>query len=119
MADNNTAAKAAGATTKAAADNEATLKREVANLKREVTRLNKQLAEQAEEAMDSAFGWYDGAAERASRATRELRSLAQSVSETVRDNPGTHSSAMLLGGVVGLVIGLLLGQSDNRRFWDR
>lgn len=102
---------------KAADDTKAALQKQVAQLKREVARLNKRLVDESEEIAEEASSWYGGASERASRATQALRSHAQSVSDTVRENPGTVSSAMLLGGVVGLLIGLLLGQSDNRRRW--
>ena len=86
-----------------------------------MTRLNKQVAERAgdvaDELTESASGWYDSATDRATRATRALRSSAQTVSETVRENPGTVSSAMVLGGAIGLLLGLVIGQGDHRRHW--
>lgn len=105
------------------------MKKQIAELRREVSRLNRALAEQAEDAVetahgwydsaaDQASGWYDSAADRASRAARQLRSQAQSVrgqaqsvSETVRQNPGTISTAMTLGGLVGVLIGLAIARS--------
>jgi len=98
-------------------DTKEALKKQITQLKREVTRLNKQLSEQAEELVEDAAGWYDTASERASRATQALRSRAQTVSDTVRENPGTVSSAMLLGGAVGLLLGLVIGQGGGRRGW--
>lgn len=82
------------------------LERQVAQLKREINRINKTLADRAEEAAEEASGWYDGASERASKATRALRTQAHSVSEVVKGNPGTVSSAMVLGALIGFVLGM-------------
>ncbi|TIR89716.1 MAG: hypothetical protein E5X19_21180 [Mesorhizobium sp.] len=111
-------------------------------MKREVSRLNRALADQAEEAASATQGWYQsatdrasglysgaadrasefygGASDRASRAARQLRSQAQSVSETVQQNPGTVSTAMVLGGLVGLLIGMAMARnSDTDHDWAR
>lgn len=97
-----------------------TLEKQVAQMRREIAKINRALAEHAEEAEEEARRWYNGASERAAKATQVLRTQAHSVSETVRENPGTVSSALLLGGAVGFAIGCLLGQamgSDTRRSW--
>ncbi|MBZ9816709.1 hypothetical protein [Mesorhizobium sp. CA7] len=99
------------------------MKKQIAELKREVNRLNRTLSEQAGEAAETAHGWYRGAADRASnlysgasdrasRAASQLRSQAQSVSETVQQNPGTFSTAMLIGGLVGLLAGMAISRSS-------
>ncbi|HWK64417.1 MAG TPA: hypothetical protein VNS34_05730 [Rhizobiaceae bacterium] len=95
------------------------LEKQVAQMKREISKLSRALAGRTEEAAEEAGGWYNGAAERASRATQALRSQAQTVSETVRENPGTVSSAMFVGGIVGFAIGCLFSQatSDSHRRW--
>jgi ElaB/YqjD/DUF883 family membrane-anchored ribosome-binding protein len=95
------------------------LEKQVAQMKREISKINRTLAERAEDAVEEARGWYDGASERASKATQALRSQAQQVSETVRENPGTVSSAMVLGGIVGFALGCLFSQatSDAHRRW--
>ncbi|TPJ76071.1 hypothetical protein FJ419_20130 [Mesorhizobium sp. B2-6-2] len=96
------------------------MKKQIAELKREVNRLNRTLSEQAAE---TAHGWYQGAADRAStlysgasdrasRAASQLRSQAHSVSETVQQNPGTFSTAMLIGGLVGLLAGMAISRSS-------
>ena len=90
------------------------LEAQIAQLKREVSKLKRTLAERVEEASAEASGWYDAATERASRATEALRTQAQSVSETVRENPGTVSSAMLVGGLIGFIIGFVMAQTDSR-----
>jgi hypothetical protein len=96
-------------------DAQAALERQVIQLKRDVSRINKMLADRAEEVAEEASGFYDGASERASRAAQVLRSQAHSVSEAVKDNPGTVSTAMVLGAVIGFVLGMTLGQvSDNK-----
>jgi hypothetical protein len=42
----------------------------------------------------------------------------QAVVTPVKDNPGVVSSAFVLGGVIGFLIGLTVGQSDQRsRHW--
>lgn len=94
------------------------LEKQVAQMRREIAKINRVLTERAEEAAASAAGWLDSASDRASKATQALRSQAQTVSETVRTNPGTISSAMIVGGVVGFVLGCILTQgSDQRRHW--
>ncbi|MEO5324042.1 hypothetical protein PV773_12030 [Mesorhizobium sp. CC13] len=95
------------------------LEKQVAQLKREVSKINRLLAEQAEEAAEEARHWYDGASDRASRATQALRSRAVTVSEAVRDNPGTFSSSMLIGCMVGFALGCLFSQvgQDTYRRW--
>jgi hypothetical protein len=94
------------------------LEKQVASLKREISKIKRTLADRAEEAVEEAGGWYGSATERAARAAQQLRSQAQTVSETVQQNPGTISSAFVLGGITGLLIGLLLGQTQERdRRW--
>ncbi|MBB6470268.1 ElaB/YqjD/DUF883 family membrane-anchored ribosome-binding protein [Aminobacter lissarensis] len=95
------------------------LEKQVAQMKREIGKINRLLAERAEDAAEEAEGWLIGASDRASRATQALRNQAQSVSETVRTNPGTMSSAMLFGGMIGFLIGCLVSQtnSDSQRHW--
>ncbi|NUS19727.1 MAG: hypothetical protein HOQ25_08035 [Mesorhizobium sp.] len=111
------------------------MKKQIAELKREVSRLKRALSDQAEEAAETAHGWYQGAADRASdlysgasdrasnlysgasdrasRAARQLRTQAHSVSETVQQNPGTFSTAMLIGGLVGLLAGMAISRSSE------
>jgi hypothetical protein len=53
-----------------------------------------------------------------------LRTQAQSVSETVQQNPGTFSTAMLIGGLVGLLAGMAISRNadpepDWLRRWHR
>ncbi|RWB50654.1 hypothetical protein [Mesorhizobium sp.] len=100
---------------------EATMKKQIAELKREVSRLNRMLSDQAEE---TAHGWYQSAADRASnlyssatghasRTARQLRSQAHSVSETVQQNPGTISTAVAIGGLFGVLIGLAIARNSQ------
>ncbi|CDX20910.1 conserved hypothetical protein [Mesorhizobium plurifarium] len=121
--------------TRAAKASEDAMKKQIAELKREVNRLNRALAEQAEDAAETAQGWYrsaadrasslySGASDRASRAASQLRTQAHSVSETVQQNPGTFSTAMLIGGLVGLLAGMAISRNadpepDWLRRWHR
>jgi len=91
------------------------LEKQVTQLKREVSTLKRKLTESAEETAEGVSGWYDSAAEGASRAAQALKTQAQSVTGAVRENPGTVSSAMLVGGLFGFVMGLFIGQVDARR----
>ena len=88
------------------------LEKQVAQLKREIAKINKSLAARAGEAADQVNGWYDAASDRTSKAAQSLRSQAHSVSDAVKDNPGTVSSAMLLGGLIGFALGVVFAQSD-------
>lgn len=113
MADENTAPKMTQR------ESQEVLEKQVAQMRREIAKINKALADRAEEAMDQASGWYSGATERASRATQALRSQAQSVSEQVKENPGTLSTAMVVGGLIGFALGMVVGQStaNRHRHW--
>jgi predicted nucleic acid-binding Zn-ribbon protein len=91
------------------------LEKQVAQLKREINKINRTLADRAEEVVEEATGWYESAADSASRTSQALRNSASTVSGAVQDNPGTVSSAFILGGAVGLLLGLALGASDQRR----
>lgn len=91
------------------------LEKQIAALKREINKINRSLADRADDIAEQTNGFLDLASDRAARAAQELRSRAHSVSETVKGNPGTVSTAMIIGGAVGLLVGLLVGQADNRR----
>jgi septal ring factor EnvC (AmiA/AmiB activator) len=114
MADNENETNTPNGTQRATQD---ALEKQVAQLKREISKINKTLADRAEEA---ASGWYESAADRTSRATQQLRTQAQTVSETVQQNPGTVSTAFVLGGIVGLLLGMMMVQPaerDHRRWY--
>ena len=89
------------------------MQKEIASLKREINKINRTLAERAEQAADEAIGWYSSATGRASNAARQLGSQAHTVSETVQRNAGTMSTAFVIGGIFGLMIGMVLGQADH------
>lgn len=97
-----------------AADIQEMLEKQISSLRRDINKINKTLAERAEEAADDAAGWYEGASDKASRAAQQLKLQATAVTQTVRKNPGTVSSAMLLGAAVGVMIGLAIGQSNGK-----
>jgi ElaB/YqjD/DUF883 family membrane-anchored ribosome-binding protein len=131
-ARNSAASRSSARASRASED---AMKKQIAELKREVSRLNRALSEQAEEAAETAQGWYrsaadrattlySGASDRASRAASQLRTQAHSVSETVQQNPGTFSTAMLIGGLVGLLAGMAISRNtdpepDWLRRWHR
>jgi ElaB/YqjD/DUF883 family membrane-anchored ribosome-binding protein len=76
---------------------------ETEGLRRELANLRAVLAERADDLVQSA-----------SRAS-------QAVVTPVRENPGVVGSAFLLGGIVGFLIGLAIGQSEHRsnHWYDR
>lgn len=89
------------------------LEKQVAQLKREINKINRTLAERAEEAEEEAAGWYESAADRAGRTAQALRTRAQSVSGAVQENPGTVSTAFILGAALGLLLGLTLNDASG------
>jgi hypothetical protein len=93
------------------------LAKQMAELKREFANLRAAIAERAQDVVGGVEGLYDSAAEQASRATQALRTQAG----VVRDNPGTISTAFIVGGIVGLLFGLALGSSEPepRRWYER
>ncbi len=93
------------------------LAKQVAELKREFANLKAAIAERAQDVVGGVEGLYDSAAEQASRAAQALRTQAG----VVRDNPGTVSTAFIVGAIVGLLFGLALGSSEPppRRWYER
>jgi hypothetical protein len=89
------------------------LARQMDELKRELGNLKAAIAERAQDVVGGVEGLYDSASEQASRATQALRAQAG----VVRDNPGTVSTAF----IVGLLFGLALGGSEPppRRWYER
>ena len=98
-----------------------TMQKQIAQMRREISSLKRSLTEQAEEVVEDAEGWFDTASEGASRARQALRTKAQTVSGVVQDNPGTVSSALLVGGIIGLLVGMALSPSEaaHRRWYER
>ncbi len=92
----------------AAGDDE--LSREIANLKHEISRLRDAFAERRDDLVGGA-----------QRATQAVRDQASAVGTAVRENPGTVSSAFVLGGIVGVLVGLALSQVERspRSWYDR
>ena len=99
----------------AGAENELT--QEIANLKREFANLKSAIAERAQDVVGGVGGIYEGAAAKASQATEALRTQAG----VVRENPVTFSSAFLLGGVFGLLVGMAMNhwEPPPRRWYER
>lgn len=116
MAENSNTSEAVA---KSGGDDE--LAQEIAQLKRELSRLKQAISGRAEDFVEGVGGLYGSAAEGASRATEALKSQAQAVSGAVRENPGTVTSAFVIGGIVGLLFGLALGASEPppRRWYER
>jgi TolA-binding protein len=123
MADNaDDKPTAARVSSKADDDNAMeTMQKQLAQMRREISALKRALADQAEEVIEDAESWFDSASEGASRATRAVRAQAQTVSDAVQGNPGTVSSALVVGGIIGLVVGMALGRSEapHRRWYER
>jgi hypothetical protein len=123
MADNaDDKPTAARASTKADDDDAIdTMQKQIRQMRREISSLKRLLAEQAGEVVEDAEGWFDTASEGAARATRAVRAQAQTVSGVVQDNPGTVSSALFVGGMIGLLVGMALGRSQatHPRWYER
>ncbi|TIL81487.1 MAG: hypothetical protein E5Y81_02345 [Mesorhizobium sp.] len=74
------------------------LEKQVAQLKREINKINRTLAEHAEEVVEEATGWYEGAADSVSRTTQALRkraSTASGVAPAAMDRAESKPQAML------------------------
>lgn len=97
--------------------------KQLLELRREIAKINKSISERgtelADEARDVAAKAYDGASARASRASQQLRTQAQSVSEIARKNPRTTTAALGIAGCIGFLIGIAVakGLSDKPRHW--
>lgn len=86
------------------------LTREIANLKREIGRLKDAFTDRADDVVGSA-----------SRAAQAVRSQASAVTGAVRENPGTVSSAFVLGGIVGFMIAMAVSAAERspQHWYDR
>ncbi|MBR2690406.1 MAG: hypothetical protein IKE42_21350 [Aquamicrobium sp.] len=104
-------------------DIQAALEGQLAELRREVAKLNKSLAargaEVFDEAVDHADDAYRTASATAARAMRHLRSQAQSVSETARENPRATTAVVAVVGALALLAGMALARSHSGRdsYW--
>ena len=94
-----------------------TMQKQIAQMRREMSALKRSLADQAAEVIEDAEGWFDSASEGASRATKAVRAKAQTVSEAVQGNPGTVSSALVVGGIIGLLVGMTMSRSETPHRW--
>ena len=97
MADNTDDKPTAAKAPTKAGDTIETMQKQIGQMRREISSLKRMLADQAEEVVEDAEGWFETASEGAARATRAVRSQAQTVSGVVQENPGTVSSALLSG----------------------
>lgn len=93
----------------------AAIEKQIGELKHEIARIDDMLAEQAGRVAKETSGWYNSASRRTAKVTRALGNRANSVSEAVKGNPGTVSSAMVLGVIAGFVVGMALGRMPDRR----
>ncbi|GHC63082.1 DUF883 family protein [Limoniibacter endophyticus] len=105
-------------------DIQAALEKQVAELKREIARISKSMSDRSSEGYDSlrdqADHAYHEATRRARRTAAQVRDQAHTVTEAVRENPGTAATLLTIVGVVGLAAGILIGQSqqqEQRRRW--
>jgi hypothetical protein len=94
---------------------QADLQRQIEDLRSEVAKMRDSISALLEDATEQASSLYDVAADTAMRTGHRLKSGAESLSETVQDNPGAISAAFVLGGIFGMMLGLALGQSDRHR----
>lgn len=100
------------------------LEEQISDLRDEIARINEIVAERSAGMMsgakEKASEVYEGAADRAARATKHLRNQANVVSEVARENPGTAASILGVVGVIGFMLGMVVGQStveQQHRNW--
>ncbi|AMS44873.1 MULTISPECIES: hypothetical protein [Aminobacter] len=93
------------------------VEKQISELRKEIAKINKSLTDRSldlvAEARDTAHGVIEGASMRTSRAARQLRSQAQSVSEAARENPATTGAVIGLAGLVGFMIGFAIAKGSN------
>ncbi|PSH62640.1 hypothetical protein CU102_25080 [Phyllobacterium brassicacearum] len=99
------------------------LEKQIAALRKEITKINRTIAERSTKVLDNAHEQASdlsgNASSLASRATQQLRTQAQAVSEIARENPGTTTSVLGIVGIVAFLLGVAVGQTltDTRRRW--
>jgi ElaB/YqjD/DUF883 family membrane-anchored ribosome-binding protein len=104
-------------------DIQKSLEKQIAALRKEITKINRTIAERSTKVLDNAqeqaSDLSDNASSLASRATQQLRTQAQAVSDIARKNPGTTTSVLGIVGIVGFLLGVAVGQAltDARRRW--
>jgi ElaB/YqjD/DUF883 family membrane-anchored ribosome-binding protein len=105
-------------------DIQKSLEKQIAALRKEITKISRTIAERSTKVLDNAHeqasDLSDNASSLASRATQQLRTQAQAVSEIARENPGTTTSVLGIVGIVAFLLGVAVGQAltDTRRRWN-
>ncbi|RUM95322.1 hypothetical protein EET67_23890 [Pseudaminobacter arsenicus] len=104
-------------TSSKADDLQKALEEQIYELREEIARINETVAERSagmiSSARDKASEAYVGAADRAARATRQLRTQANAVSEVARENPATTTAVLGAVGLIGFMLGMVVGQSTT------
>ena len=96
--------------------------KQIADLRKEIGAITKKLAARGSEAYegarDTASDAYDHVKGQATGSLKQARQQAHTVSEAVRENPGTAavlSSAGILGFLIGVIVGVAV--AGNTRRW--
>ncbi|MGB3386859.1 MAG: hypothetical protein WBA88_02635 [Pseudaminobacter sp.] len=105
-------------TSSKADDLQRALEDQISELRDEITRINETIAERSASLVsgvkEKASEFYEDASDRATKATQQLRTQANTVSEVARENPATTTAVLGAVGLLGFMLGMVVGQSATQ-----
>jgi len=94
---------------------QADLHKQIEDLRSDVGKMRDSISALLEGASEHASDLYDSTASTAARVGSGVKRQAQAISESVQENPVPMTSALVIGGIFGILIGYAMRPSERHR----